>query len=56
MHIDLDRRLTFEEAHAIVVEAENRVQALFPGADVLIHADPRGPWGAPISATASPSP
>lgn len=41
MHIDLDRRLSFEAAHDIVVAAEARVQAAFPGADVLIHADPR---------------
>ena len=43
MHIDLDRTLSFEAAHDIVVAAENRVEAAFPGADVLIHADPRGP-------------
>lgn len=41
MHIDLDRTLSFEAAHDIVVEAENRVLAAFPDADVLIHADPR---------------
>lgn len=40
MHIDLDRTLSFEASHDIVVEAENRVKAAFPGADVLIHADP----------------
>lgn len=54
MHIDLDPDLTLEQAHAIVVEAERRVEAALPGADVLIHADPRrrseaepagaGPW------------
>lgn len=43
MHVDLDRTLSFEAAHDIVVAAENRVEAAFPGADVLIHADPRGP-------------
>ena len=43
MHIDLDRTLSFEAAHDIVVAAEDRVTAAFPGADVLIHADPRGP-------------
>ena len=41
MHIDLDRTLSFEAAHDLVVEAENRVLAVFPDADVLIHADPR---------------
>ena len=43
MHIDLDRTLSFEASHDIVVAAEDRVTAAFPGADVLIHADPRGP-------------
>ena len=43
MHIDLDRSLSFEASHDIVVAAEDRVKAAFPGADVLIHADPRGP-------------
>ena len=43
MHVDLDRTLSFEASHDIVVAAERRVQAAFAGADVLIHADPRGP-------------
>jgi cation diffusion facilitator family transporter len=43
MHVDLDAELTLDAAHAIVVEAENRVLARFPAADILIHADPRGP-------------
>jgi len=42
MHIDLDPTLSFEVAHTIVVEAEKRVIAAFPDAEVLIHADPRG--------------
>lgn len=42
MHVDLDPALTLAQAHAIVVEAERRVQEALPGADVLIHADPRG--------------
>ena len=42
MHIDLDPTLSFEAAHSIVVEAEKRVVAAFPDAEVLIHADPRG--------------
>lgn len=49
MHIDLDRDLSFQVAHDIVVEAEARVTAAFPGVDVLIHADPYG------SATSVPS-
>jgi len=42
MHVDLEPTLSFEAAHAIVVEAERRVTAAFPQAEVLIHADPRG--------------
>ncbi|MGO4409148.1 MULTISPECIES: cation diffusion facilitator family transporter [unclassified Brevundimonas] len=42
MHVDLDPKLTLEAAHAIVVDAEQRVLAAFPHADILIHADPRG--------------
>lgn len=41
MHVDLEPSLTLEAAHAIVVEAEQRVLAAFPHADLLIHADPR---------------
>ena len=51
MHIDLDRTLSFEAAHDIVVAAEDRVTAAFPGADVLIHADPRGPASPSVPAT-----
>lgn len=55
MHIDLDPALSFEAAHAIVVDAERRIDAAFPGSEVLIHADPRGvrgtvpasPWAIP---------
>lgn len=42
MHVDLDPDLTLDAAHAIVVEAENRVLSQYPAADILIHADPRG--------------
>lgn len=42
MHADLDPALTLEEAHQIMVEAENRILAEFPAADILIHPDPRG--------------
>ena len=55
MHIDLDRALSFEAAHDIVVQAENRVKAAFPHADVLIHADPRGAARASVPATPPPS-
>jgi len=54
MHVDLDRTLSFEAAHDIVAAAEDRVKAAFPGADVLIHADPRGPTAPSVPVTASP--
>lgn len=42
MHVDLEPDLTLAEAHAIIVEAEQRLLAAFPRADILIHPDPRG--------------
>lgn len=42
MHVDLDPALTLEEAHTVMVEAEKRVLAHFPAADILMHPDPRG--------------
>lgn len=42
MHVDLDPNLTLEAAHAIIVEAENRLLTAWPRADILIHPDPRG--------------
>ena len=42
MHVDLDPAQTLEAAHAIMVEAEARLLARWPNADILIHPDPRG--------------
>ncbi|HEX8662239.1 MAG TPA: cation diffusion facilitator family transporter, partial [Brevundimonas sp.] len=63
MHVDLDPDLTLEAAHEIVVEAENRLLAGWPRADILIHPDPRGrtrPHGGVFAETAdepsTPSP
>lgn len=42
MHVDLDPALTLEEAHAVIVAAEKRLLAVFPSADIIIHADPKG--------------
>lgn len=42
MHADLPGDISLEEAHHIVVQAERRVLAAFPAADILIHADPHG--------------
>ncbi len=41
-HADLDPTLSLEEAHRIVVAAENRIRARYPTADIIIHPDPRG--------------
>jgi ferrous-iron efflux pump FieF len=41
-HADLDPTLTLEEAHRIIVAAEDRIRAQFPTADIIIHPDPRG--------------
>jgi cation diffusion facilitator family transporter len=52
LHMDLDPRLTLEEAHVIMIAAEERIHAAFPAADVLIHPDPRGragPHGGPFA-------
>ena len=40
MHADLDPELSLEQAHQVVVDAENRVLEAFPAADIIIHADP----------------
>lgn len=59
MHVDLDPGLTLEAAHAIVVDAERRVLALYPAADLLIHADPKGraePHAGALAETAAPPP
>lgn len=42
MHMDLDPDQTLDAAHRIVVAAEDRLAAAFPGADILIHPDPMG--------------
>ncbi len=40
MHADLDPELSLEQAHQVVVDAENRVLEAFPAADIIIHPDP----------------
>lgn len=42
MHVDLEPSLTLEQAHDIVVGAEQRLLEAYPRADILIHPDPRG--------------
>ena len=41
MTIEVDRNLSFERTHAIAESVEARIQAILPGADVVIHTDPR---------------
>jgi divalent metal cation (Fe/Co/Zn/Cd) transporter len=41
MTIEVDRNLSFERTHAIAEGVEAKIQGLVPGADVVIHTDPR---------------
>jgi cation diffusion facilitator family transporter len=41
MTIEVDRNLSLERTHHIAESVEARIQALVPGADVVIHTDPR---------------
>lgn len=41
-HAELNPDLTLEQAHKIVVAAEERIRAEFPTADIIIHPDPEG--------------
>jgi cation diffusion facilitator family transporter len=40
MSVEVDRNLPFERTHAIAEAVEARIQAVAPGADVVIHTDP----------------
>ena len=42
LHLDLDPGLTLEAAHEVLIAAEKRILEIFPAADILIHANPRG--------------
>ncbi len=42
MHVDLDPDLSLEEAHRLMVAAENRLLVVFPAADIILHPDPHG--------------
>jgi len=41
MNVEVDRNLSIEKTHAIAEAVEAKVQRLSPGADVVIHTDPR---------------
>lgn len=56
MHMDLDPALSLEQAHDVMVRAEERILVEFPAADILIHPDPRGraePHGGAFRETAA---
>jgi len=40
MHIEVDANLNFRDAHAITDRLEKALEAAFPEAEVIIHADP----------------
>ncbi len=40
MHIELDRTLSFLQAHDIAEGLEKELEALFPGSDIMLHQDP----------------
>ena len=42
MHAEIDPDVSLEAAHEVVVAAEKRILEVFPAADIIIHADPRG--------------
>lgn len=41
LHVDMDAKLNFREAHTIIDALEKRILGAFPGADVIVHPDPR---------------
>jgi cation diffusion facilitator family transporter len=41
MIVEVDRNLSFERTHAIAETVEARIQTITPGADVVVHTDPR---------------
>lgn len=41
-HLELDGEMTLNAAHRIVDQVERDLQAAFPGAEVMVHADPDG--------------
>lgn len=42
LHIEMDGGITLMNAHAISDAVEQRILAMFPGAEVMIHQDPAG--------------
>ena len=42
LFIELDDELSLEQAHDIAHEAEARIRAAFPAADIIVHQEPAG--------------
>ncbi|MGB8224200.1 MAG: cation diffusion facilitator family transporter [Polyangiales bacterium] len=40
LHLELDRDLPLSRAHALADEVEDRILAIVPGAEIIIHQDP----------------
>lgn len=56
-HLSLPADLSLREAHSVEVACERRLMAVYPAADIIIHADPHGaaePHGAEFFRSASP--
>jgi len=43
LHVEIDGRVTLNEAHAIADGLEHALESAFPDAEVIIHTDPVGP-------------
>ena len=41
LHVDIDANLNFRDAHTIIDRLEKAIEHAFPGADVIVHPDPR---------------
>lgn len=41
-HIELDGKMNLNKAHTIIEKIMMRIETVFPGAEVIIHADPEG--------------
>ncbi len=42
MHMELDPEQTLDHVHHVIERAEQRIQSVYPAADIIIHADPYG--------------
>ena len=39
-HVEVDGKMTLEDAHIISDELEKKIEDIFPNSEVLIHQDP----------------